>query len=87
MAFIDEHRGEYGVEPICEVLPIAPSTYFEQRRRALQPETRPEREKQDERLRLLIKQVWTENHEVYGARNGMRSSVWARRWPAARSSG
>src|SRR5690606_39464809 len=68
VAFIDEHRGEYGVEPICEVLPIAPSTYFEQRRRALQPETRPEREKQDERLRLLIKQVWTENHEVYGAR-------------------
>lgn len=68
MAFIDEHRGEYGVEPICEVLPIAPSTYFEQRRRALQPETRPEREKQDERLRPLIKQVWTENHEVYGAR-------------------
>ena len=68
MAFIDEHRGEYGVEPICEVLPIAPSTYFEQRRRALQPETRPEREKQDERLRVLIRQVWTENHEVYGAR-------------------
>jgi len=27
-AFIDEHRDQYGVEPICRVLPIAPSTYF-----------------------------------------------------------
>jgi hypothetical protein len=27
--FIDDHRGEYGVEPICKVLPIAPSTYHE----------------------------------------------------------
>ena len=26
--FIDEHRGSYGVEPICAVLPIAPSTYY-----------------------------------------------------------
>ncbi len=29
VAFIDDHREEYGVEPICEVLPIAPSTYYE----------------------------------------------------------
>lgn len=28
-AFIDDHRGAYGVEPICKVLPIAPSTYHE----------------------------------------------------------
>jgi putative transposase len=27
IAFIDDHRGAYGVEPICKVLPIAPSTY------------------------------------------------------------
>jgi hypothetical protein len=27
IAFIDDHRGAYGVEPICRVLPIAPSTY------------------------------------------------------------
>jgi putative transposase len=26
--FIDQHRDRFGVEPICEVLPIAPSTYF-----------------------------------------------------------
>ena len=28
VAFIDDHRAEYGVEPICRVLPIAPSTYY-----------------------------------------------------------
>ncbi|MFT7222677.1 MAG: putative transposase, partial [Cellvibrionaceae bacterium] len=27
VAFIDQHREHYGVEPICKVLPIAPSTY------------------------------------------------------------
>ena len=30
VAFTDDHRAVYGVEPICGVLPIAPSTYFEQ---------------------------------------------------------
>jgi len=29
IAFIDDHRDAYGVEPICRVLPIAPSTYYE----------------------------------------------------------
>lgn len=29
IAFIDDHRDVYGVEPICRVLPIAPSTYYE----------------------------------------------------------
>ena len=31
MSFIDEHREEHGVEPICRKLPIAPSTYYEQK--------------------------------------------------------
>jgi hypothetical protein len=35
VAFIDAHRGEYGVEPICAVLPIAPSTYYETKAREL----------------------------------------------------
>ena len=34
VAFVDEHRDEYGVEPICDVLPIAPSTYYEHRLRS-----------------------------------------------------
>ena len=47
VAFIDENRGEYGVEPICRVLPIAPSTYYEHVRRRRDPESRPERVKRD----------------------------------------
>jgi hypothetical protein len=68
VGFINEHRGEYGVEPICEVLPIAPSTYFEHRRRQLRPETRPARAKRDDELRPLIRNIWEENYSVYGVR-------------------
>jgi transposase InsO family protein len=67
VAFIDEHRDEYGVEPICEVLPIAPSTYYEHRARAEDPDRRPAREKRDEVLRPQIQRVWNDNHAVYGA--------------------
>jgi len=41
VAFIEQHRGEYGVEPICDVLPIASSTYFEHRARSQDPAKRP----------------------------------------------
>ena len=37
VAFIDDHRGEYGVEPICAVLPIAPSTYYAHKAREADP--------------------------------------------------
>ena len=50
VAFIDDHRDAYGVEPICDVLPIAPSTYYGHRARRLDPAKRPERHKRDERL-------------------------------------
>jgi len=67
VAFIDEHRDEYGVEPICDVLPIAPSTYYDHRARAQNPAKRPDRAKRDEELRPEIQRVWDENHAVYGA--------------------
>jgi putative transposase len=68
VAFIDEHREEYGVEPICKVLPIAPSTYYEQVRRRREPERRPYRARRDERLRAEIKRVHDESLDgVYGA--------------------
>jgi transposase InsO family protein len=67
VAFIDEHRDEYGVEPICDVLPIAPSTYYEHRRRAEDPDRRPARARRDEQLRPHIQRVWNDNHGVYGA--------------------
>jgi putative transposase len=60
VAFIDELRNEYGVEPICEVLPIALSTYYEYRSRAEDPDRRPDRAKRDEELRLEIQRVWDE---------------------------
>jgi transposase InsO family protein len=66
--FIDEHRGKFGVEPICAVLPIAPSVYYEQRARQRCPERRPPRVRQDERLTADIQRVWHENQEVYGVR-------------------
>ncbi len=37
VAFIDDHRAAYGVEPICAVLPIAPSTYYEMKARERDP--------------------------------------------------
>jgi putative transposase len=66
VAFIEEHRAVYGVEPICEVLPIAPATYYEHRARRLDPGRRPERAKRDDELRVEIERVWKENLSVYG---------------------
>jgi len=67
--FIDEHRGEYGVEPICRVLPIAPATYYEHRRRREDPSLRPPRAIRDDLLRVEIRRVWEESFGgVYGAR-------------------
>jgi putative transposase len=67
VVFIEEHRDEYGVEPICAVLPIAPSTYYERCTRRRDPERRPKRAKRDEWLRPEIQRVYDENQMVYGA--------------------
>jgi putative transposase len=66
--FIDEHREAYGVEPICEVLPIAPSVYYELKARERDPERRPARAQRDEGLCEHVRRVWLENKEVYGPR-------------------
>lgn len=68
MAFIDAHRDAYGVEPICKVLPIAPSTYHRHKELEQHPERRSGRAKRDERLSEHIQRVWEENHRNYGAR-------------------
>ena len=67
-SFVDEHRETYGVEPICAVLPIAPSTYYEQKARETDPSRLPERIRRDVMLCKEIDRVWHENREVYGAR-------------------
>ena len=70
--FIDEYRSAYGVEPICEQLPIAPSTYYEQLRRREHPETAPLRVQRDAKLSREIKRVFDENFQVYGVRKVWR---------------
>ena len=65
-AFIDEHRGAYGVELICKVLPIAPSTYYTHTARKADPELRPNRAGRDDALCSQIRRVWNENKQVYG---------------------
>lgn len=68
VAFIDDHRGTYGVEPIGRVLPIAPSTYYDAKAREADPTRQPARTQRDRALREDIDRVWRANRRVYGAR-------------------
>ncbi len=72
VAFIDAHRGEYGVESICAQLPIAPSQYYERKSREAQPERLPPRLARDRALGEEIRRVYEENFRVYGARKVWR---------------
>ena len=63
---MDGHRDEYGVEPICHMVGIAPSTYYEAKARQANPVRRPARWWRDERLKPEITRVWRANHAVYG---------------------
>ena len=72
IAFIDDHRGAYGVEPICEVLPIAPSTYHTHAARRADPSRLPARAKRDASLMPEIARVFEENFQVYGVRKVWR---------------
>ena len=67
VAFVDEYRDEYGVEPICAVVPIAPSTYYETKACQVDPDRRSARAQRDEWLQGEIDRVWKANFEVYGA--------------------
>ena len=70
--FIDEHRDEFGVEPICRVLPIAPSTYYAHAARQADPSRHSDRTKRDAELSPEIRRVWEENLQVYGVRKVWR---------------
>ena len=54
MSFVDEHRDEHGVEPICAQLPIAPSTYHERKAREADASRLPARAVRDAMLREEI---------------------------------
>jgi putative transposase len=83
-AFIEEHRGVFGVEPICRVLPIAPSTYHQRALEVRAPERASTRSKTDAALRVEIARLWEENRHLYGARK-----IWGARkvWHALRREG
>jgi transposase InsO family protein len=68
IGFIDDHRNAYGVEPICRVLPIAPSTYHEHAAQRRDPERLSDRAKRDEVLKVEVKRVFAANFGVYGVR-------------------
>ena len=73
IAFIKEHREVCGVEPICRVLQIAPSTFYAHLAVENDPDKASDRAKRDAELRPEMKRVWEENLEVYGARKLCRA--------------
>ena len=68
MAFIDAHRKELGIEPICRVLAIAPSSYHEHAWRLADPGKRPARARRDDEIREEIKRVHAASFGLYGWR-------------------
>jgi putative transposase len=75
VGFIDEHRNELGVEPICRALQVAPSTYYAAKRRQVEPSARALR---DAVLLQALLVLWVANRKVYGAH---------KLWKAARRAG
>ena len=72
--FIEAHRDARGVEPICAVLPIAPSTYYDHLAKRAAPSRLSDRARHDEALRPEIRRVFEENWRVYGAARSGGSS-------------
>ena len=72
IAFIDDHREAHGVEPICKVLPIAPSTYYDHVARRHDPARLSARAKRDMALKVEVRRVFEENFRVYGVRKVWR---------------
>ena len=68
VTYVDEHKGRFGVEPICKVLPIAPSTYYTHQSLRHAPERRSARAQRDDDLKLEIQRIWDDNFRVYGVR-------------------
>jgi len=68
VTYIDDYRDRFGVEPICKVSPIAPSTYYEEKAQERDPDRRSARAKRDEVLKPAVQRVFIENFSVYGAR-------------------
>lgn len=74
VAFIDEHRDEFGVEPICRVLQMAPSTYYAAKLRRLAPSARAAR---DAVMVQVLMVLWVANRKVYGAHKLWKAALRA----------
>jgi len=72
ISFIDEHRQAYGVEPICRILPIAPSSYYDHIAKRADGNKLSALIKRDATLKPQIRRVFVENFEVYGVRKVWR---------------
>ena len=68
IGFMEAHVSDFGVEPMCRVLQIAPSTWYEHARRKADPDRLPRRVKRDAELSVQIRRVLDENFGVYGVR-------------------
>jgi putative transposase len=69
VAFVDEHRDQLGVEPICRALRVAPSTYYAAKRRESAPSARAIR---DAAMMQVLMVLWVANRKVYGAHSSGR---------------
>jgi putative transposase len=67
VACVDTQRETYGVESICQHLPIAPATYWRHKAQQADPTRRSARAQRDDVLKRAITRVWTEHEQVYGA--------------------
>ena len=72
IAFIDDHREDHGVEPVCRVLPIAPSTYHLNAAKRVDPAKLSLRAKRDLALKPEMARVFADNFGVYGVRKVWR---------------
>ena len=72
MLFVNKNKAGYGVEPVCRQIQIAPSSYFDHKRRARDADRLPDRIKRDIKLELDIHRIWEGNFRVYGARKVWR---------------
>ena len=73
--FVDHHKAQHGVEPICRQVQIAPSSYYEYKARERNPDRLPDRIKRDKALECDIQRVWESNFKVYGVNKVWRQLI------------
>ena len=78
IAFIDDHRGAHGVEPICKVLPIAPSTYHAHVAKRRDPAKLSARARQDATLKIEVRRVFDENFARLRRAQGLAAAASAK---------